>query len=238
MKKILVVGMLGAVLGLSGCQSTVNTAVDVKSVGTTEITVSAVFQDEVAEALAENDSMRGQVQDVFKKYAGKEAKEDNQVAKNGTLSYTAEVSYEQVQAASGLTGIKNASIDGTDEQATVTMRLEAPGKLAEAIILATQGQQDSLGLQTAMLAQTHVRVSVHMAGGIDATSATNGVEVQQDKNTATVDQLLQTFTNTDFKVQGSTKAPLLTKGRLLAVGGLILLMIVALWFNWWRGRRD
>lgn len=215
-------GLVPVILVLSACTSNVQSTITVSSLNTYTANVVVSFDEEAAEVMSE-DAYDKQLQDVFKSYTGKAAEVSTE---DGVRSYTADVSYTQLTDAAGITGIKSASISGTEEDAQVIITQSAPGAIADAVIKATSTLDDQQGVVAAMLGSTHIKMDVVLPGGVQsAVSSSPNVDVSIKGDTAQVDQVLAQFENSDITVKGNLKAPLLTPLRGVIGGGSLLLLI-------------
>lgn len=154
-----------AVLSLAGCQASVQTAMTVTSPREAQVHVAAEFTGEAAQVLRDNDAVRAQLEGVFADRAGAPARLEEQ---DGGLTMAADLSYDRLTAAAGVTGVQSAALSGDGDATVLQLRLGPAVELARAVRRGTAGQPDAEALTATMLASTSLAVSVTFPGGITA----------------------------------------------------------------------
>lgn len=198
----------------AGCDADVATRFTVRSATSATARVEVTFAGEIAERVAQRPELAGRIVDVF---AARGGVSPTVVTRGGTRVYRAEVPYDRLVGAAGITGVAAASVAADPAGARLTVRVSKPAELAEAVEAAAAGQPDADALAATMLAQTTVTVSVTFPGGIAAVDA-GGLPAERDGRTVTVRQRLAGFADGTLSVAGRPTRPLLTAGRVVTLG--------------------
>lgn len=164
-------------LSVAGCQASVQTTLTVTGPQQADVRVAATFSGEAAEAIRANEAMRQQLVGVFTDRAGATPEIHDE---DGRLEFVSTLSYDRLAAASGVTGVRAASLSGEDARTTLTLDLGPADVLSAAVRTGTAKQPDSDALATTMLASTTLAVSVTFPGGVESHTGASPAPASKD----------------------------------------------------------
>lgn len=236
-------GLLGALILLSGCQTTATTDVSLTSQTTATISATVDFSGAVAARLHATPALQAQLVHTITTRAGVVPVLETNTAQ--TMLYTVPLTYAKLTAASSVLGIQQARLTALPNgQVRFQAALVTPTALQQAVTSGTSAQPDAPSLQAAMLATTYVSLSVHAAGGIVSTAGP--VAWKTASTTTTETQSLAAFTPGPISVvaQPVAHSPL---ALVVEIGGaaLVIWALVAAWLRrrpptatryWYNGR--
>jgi hypothetical protein len=225
--------LVSAVL-LSGCEAALVTNVTVAPTSSAIVT-SATFDATAADAFS--DEMVGQLSDVFVARIGVAPTVVR--GRDGTLTVSVAVPYDQLVAVSDLTGVASAriEIDSDASQALLHVDLVDPVALRAAIVNAAATQLDGDALVAAMTTQTRVGVAATFPGPVLSVVTPPGTEFASpavDGATVTFTQPLSLYVPGAFAVLGELSTPstfrrLYLPGAALTGVAAIVVMVRRRW---------
>jgi hypothetical protein len=201
-RAVAVAAAVVAVAVLSGCDAAVTTRIEVDSATATQITAEVQFTGEVADHIVNHPETETELLKVFTSRAG--GKQPTRTGDRTHLTYRLPVSFAQLKDSADVAGVANASLAGTDDHSTLTLRLQKPVALLAAFQHQTADQPDGAALAETMARSTMVQVQAVFPGGVSGTTApdTAAGTVTVHGNTATIAQSAAEFVDGTYTVTG------------------------------------
>lgn len=225
---------LATVVALGACEAEAGTQIEVRSATETVISAVVEFRGQAADAVEDQPATAAALEKAFASRVGAIPEHSRD---GDTLRYHARLTYPQLVASADVLGVSSAAVAASGKDVALTVVLAQPEGLAEAVRQAVASQPDGASLADTMLATTSVSVRVSFSGGVSSAVFTPTGAAPEALTTSgttlVLDQPLDTFRPGTLVVTGDPKAPLLSTGRALAVG-LVLVATVGLV---WRRRR-
>lgn len=213
------------VLALSGCDSQVQTTVQVTGSDTAQVSVSATFDGEAAQVINEDAAVRKDLVDLFANRTGH--KPTLKLAEK-KVTASVDVEYNQVANLSGITGVGAIALTAGGSQTSI--RVEPPRELVAQVRNQTRNEEDSAVLAQTILDTTEVAVAVTYPGGIkSATSTVKGAKVTRTGDTVTLTTSASSTSAGEFIVTGDTSQGTWWPWAAGGAAGLVTLL-------WWYRR--
>ena len=194
------------VLLSGGCETNIRTHIQIHDKDTSTISINVEFEGDIAEVLAEDPVSETLLFNAFTSHG---VAHTETVTEPGRRSYRTETSYGTLIAASGITGLAQATLNtrpGTNT-ATVAGVLISPHQLIDAIREQTAAMDDGQAIAETMLHQTKTTVTVEFPGKITHIDGPAGYQIRGNQATFTI-RLDNAGTGTgQFTVTGSTAGP-------------------------------
>lgn len=210
------------VLLCGGCETNIRTHIQIHDQDTSTISVNVEFEGDIAQVLAEDPVSETLLFNAFTSHG---VAHTETVTEPGRRSYRTETSYGTLVAASGITGLAQATLNtrpGTDT-ATVAGVLISPHRLIDAIREQTATMDDGQAIAETMLQQTKTTVTVEFPGKITHIDGPGGYQIRDNQATFTI-RLDNAGTGTgQFTVTGSTTGP----PRQFPTGTLVAIAVTA-----------
>jgi hypothetical protein len=165
-----------ALVAFTACDAGVATHIQVSEM-TTEVTVTVTLTGAAADSLTADPAAEAEVLAVFNDLG---AQAPTSQRGSGNWSASAQVSAEQVAAASGFTAVAALTRHGAADATTLTVVFTEPTRLHAAYDAAVVGRPDAADLRAALGAATMLSVTVRFPGGVTAAPATvAGIAVER-----------------------------------------------------------
>ena len=212
-----------------GCETDVHTRIRIHDNDTSTISINVDFEGDIAEVLAQDPVSETLLLNAFNSHG---VTHTGTVVEPGRRSYGAETSYSTLVAASGITGLQQATLNTVDgaDTATVAGVLISPHQLIDAITEQTATMDDGQAVAETMLRQTTTTVTVEFPGKITHIDGPDGYQLNGNQAVFTI-RLDKAGTGTGpFTVTGSTAGP----ARQFPTGTLaaVAVTVAAGWVAW------
>jgi hypothetical protein len=207
-----------AVMLLTGCQPAVTTVINVSSPTAASTAIVVTVEGEARDAVLADPTNESRLIAAITAKTNTTPRRDDS---GSALTYSSDVTYAQLTALSGFTGVQDATLNATGSDATVTITWVVPVDLEGFLDELAGTGTDAGSVRYAMRGATSVSVLIRFPGAVTAVDGPG--LIARDGNQVQVSQYLGEFATGTVQVTGSTTAPLITPVR---VGGAALVVMV------------